>query len=216
MLATLTAEVTGPPARTYGELIAGARELERRLAALDDFVLDKEKAALHGVATADVVRTLRVALAGAAPATVHEPGERQPLLLRVVLPRAERSGRAELRRLAVKGADGHLVPLGEIGAFEERVEDQPIFHKDLERVVFVLGEVAGRPPADVVFAMGDSLAADPLPGGIEARWSGEGEWQITVDVFRDLGSRRGSSSCRCSSWSRSRSARSGSCPASGC
>jgi multidrug efflux pump subunit AcrB len=87
----------------------------------------------------------------------------------------------------VKGADGHLVPLGEIGAFEDHVADQPIFHKDLERVVFVLGEVAGRPPADVVFAMGDSLAADPLPGGIEARWSGEGEWQITVDVFRDLG-----------------------------
>jgi multidrug efflux pump subunit AcrB len=203
VLATLTAEVTGPPARTYGELIAGARELERRLGALDgvvdvdsmaedehprlDFVLDKEKAALHGVATADVVRTLRVALAGAAPATVHEPGERQPLQLRVVLPRAERSGRAELARLAVKGADGHLVPLGEIGAFEDHVADQPIFHKDLERVVFVLGEVAGRPPADVVFAMGDSLAADPLPGGIEARWSGEGEWQITVDVFRDLG-----------------------------
>jgi len=199
VLATLVAEVRGSPTATYGELITAAREVEARLADIDgvvdtdtmaeddherlEFVLDKEKAALHGVDTADVVRTLRLALAGHPVATVHEPGERQPLVLRLVLPRARRSGAEELSQLRVKGSTGVLVPLAEIGLFGRRTEDPPVYHKDLERVVFVLGDIAGRPPAEVVFAMQE----EPLPEGFETNWQGEGEWKITVDVFRDLG-----------------------------
>ena len=163
------AEVRGSPQMSYDRLVDAARETERRLAAVDgvvdtdtmaetahehlEFVLDKEKAALHGVDTEDVVQTLRMALEGAAVATVHEPGERQPLHLRLVVSRKERSGAAELSRLELKGRGGHLVPLAEIGRFESRVADQPIYHKDLQRVVFVLGDIAGRPPAEVVFAL---------------------------------------------------------------
>jgi multidrug efflux pump subunit AcrB len=203
VLATLVAEVRGPAGVAYDELVAGARVLAARLAAepgmvdVDvmaedphprlDFVLDKEKAALHGVATADVVRTLRLALAGDAAATVHEPAERQPLPLLLRLDRARRSGEAELSRLRVKGGGKGLVPLAELGAFEARAEDQPVLHKDLERVAFVLGDVAGRPPVDVVLAMQRRLAVEPLPRGLRAEWTGEGEWKITVDVFRDLG-----------------------------
>ncbi|HVG92822.1 MAG TPA: efflux RND transporter permease subunit, partial [Planctomycetota bacterium] len=203
VLSTLVGEVHGPPQAAWADLVAGAREVARRLAAepgvvdVDvmaesardrlEFVLDKEKAALHGVATSDVVRTLAIALGGDSPATVHEPGERQSLRMRLVFSRTARSGEAELSRVSVKGAGGSIVPLGEIGRFTTRPEDQPVTHKDLERTVFVLGEVAGRPPAEAVFAMQRSLADDPPPGGLEVVWDGEGEWKITVDVFRDLG-----------------------------
>jgi len=203
VLATLVAEVRGPPDRGWPELIAAAKEVERRLAAergvvdVDDmaevthprldFVLDKEKAALHGVHTADVVRTLRLALAGDEPATVHDADERMPLRLRLVLGRADRSGPDELSRLRIAGGAGTLVPLAEIGRFVPRDDDQPVLHKDLERTMFVLGEVAGRSPAEAVLAMQRSLAQRPLPGGIRAEWAGEGEWKVTVDVFRDLG-----------------------------
>jgi multidrug efflux pump subunit AcrB len=203
VLATLVAEVTGPPQRTYGELVAAARDLEQRMTKLHgvvdvdimaedehprlDFVLDKEKAALHGVATSDVVRTLRLALSGDEPATVHEPHERQSLRLRVVLGRAARSGADELSRLKVRGRGRELVPLAEIGRFEQGTVDQPVYHKDMRRTVFVIAEIAGRPPADAVFALQGDLEEKPLPGGIEANWGGEGEWKITIDVFRDLG-----------------------------
>ena len=152
-----------------------------------DFVVDREKAALHGVSTAEAVRTLRLALSGEEPATVHDRFERSPLRLRLVLPRAQRSGAEELARLRVAGAGGVLVALGEIGRFEARDEDVPVYHKDLQRTVFVLAEVAGRPPVEAVGAMTASLAARPLRGGATATWDGEGEWKITVDVFRDLG-----------------------------
>jgi len=202
VLETLVAEVRGPADRPYDTLVTGARMLEARLArepgVVDvddlgeaahprlDFVLDKEKAALHGVATVEVARTLRLALAGADAATVHEPKERTPLELVVRLGRAQRSGATELGELRVRGAGGDLVPLAELGAFVTRPAEQPIYHKDLERVVYVIGDVAGRPPADVIFAM-ERPGADGLPSGLRAGWAGEGEWKITVDVFRDLG-----------------------------
>ena len=203
VLATLVAEVRGPAERTWDELVAGADEVARRLAAepgvvdVDtmtesrhrrlDFEVDKEKASLHGVSTTEVVRTLRLALAGETPATVHVRTERAPLSLRLVLPRERRSGPEELSRVRVQGAGGVLVPLAEIGRFVERDEDPPVYHKDLERTVFVLGEVAGRPPVEAVTSMERSLAARPLAGGVTAAWAGEGEWKVTVDVFRDLG-----------------------------
>ncbi|MBK7875634.1 MAG: efflux RND transporter permease subunit [Planctomycetes bacterium] len=203
VLATLVAEVHGRPERAHAELVQAARDVAGRMANLRgvvdvdvlaedeherlDFRLDREKAALHGVTADEVARTLRLALGGVAAATVHEAGERQPLLVRAVLPRAERSGESELGRLGVRGAEGGLVPLAELGRFGPAPADAPIYHKDLERVVFVVGEIAGRAPYDAVAALQEGLAKKPLPDGIEARWTGEGEWKLTLDVFRDLG-----------------------------
>ena len=47
--------------------------------------------------------------------------------------------------------------------------------------------MAGRPPAEAVLSLQSRLKSDPPPAGIEVRWAGEGEWKITLDVFRDLG-----------------------------
>jgi multidrug efflux pump subunit AcrB len=203
VLATLVAEVRGPEECSYAELVGAARDLSGRLARLDgvvdvddtsvdehlrlDFATDKEKAALHGVSTTEVSRTLSLALRGVLAATVHAPNERNPLGLVVRLDRAQRSGAEELSRVAVRGEAGVPVALGELGRFDSRDEDQPIYHKDNERVVFVLGEVAGLPPSEAVLAMQRELRERPLSGGITADWSGEGEWKITLDVFRDLG-----------------------------
>lgn len=202
VLQTLVAEVTGPPNASYDQIIAAARALEERLAreprVVDvrdlgeaehprlEFVLDKEKAALNGVRASDVVQTLRLALAGNEAATVHEPHQRTPLRLDIRVDRARRSGAAELSRLQVKGATGNLVPLGELGTFVERTEDQPVYHKDLQRVAYAVGDVAGRPPVEAVLAM-ESEQEQVLPPGFSANWAGEGEWKVTVDVFRDLG-----------------------------
>ncbi|MCC7014803.1 MAG: efflux RND transporter permease subunit [Planctomycetes bacterium] len=203
VLATLVAEVRGPAERSYAELLESGRHLASRLAAQTgvvdvdvmaedprerlEFRLDKEKAALHGISGDAVTRTLALGLSSAGVATVHEPGERRPLLLKLGLDRAHRSGAEELGRLSVKGGDGSLVPIAELGHFERTPEAGSIYHKDLQRTVFVLGEVAGRPPAEIVLALQSELESTPLPRGIAADWSGEGEWQITLDVFRDLG-----------------------------
>ncbi len=203
VLSTLVAEVYGPPDLAYGQILGAADQLKGVMAAqpllvdLDysgeapqerlDFALDKEKAALHGVSAQAVLATLRLALSGDTPASLHAPGERQALPIRLILPRALRSSPAELGQLPVQTATGGAVPLAELGGFVSRPLDQPIYHKDLERVVFVYAELAGRAPAEAVLDLQDELEKKPLPAGSRVDWVGEGEWQITVTVFRDLG-----------------------------
>lgn len=203
VLATIVAEIYGAPDKTYAELIAAAQQVKRVMAEepgvtdIDDtvetprnkidFLIDKQKAAVHGVHPDQVVQTLQLALSGVSPSTVHLADERQPLLVRLVLPREERSGMAELSRIVVKTRSGHLISLGEIGNFVQISEDQTIYHKNLERVVYVYGEMAGRAPAEAILDMQAQIAGEPLPDGLRAHWSGEGEWQITLQVFRDLG-----------------------------
>jgi multidrug efflux pump subunit AcrB len=101
-----------------------------------------------------------------------------------------------------------LVALGEIVTFEQSAADQVIYHKDLRPVVYVTAELNGRTPAEVIADVQADLGAPPgaasdwrqrtyfrsgggdgwqLPQGTEVVWSGEGEWRITLDVFRDMG-----------------------------
>jgi len=142
------------------------------------------------------------------------PGEVNPLWVLLRLPRALRSAEDDLEELYVVGQQGQLVQLGAIGRFEKGIEDKTIYRKNLQRVVYVFGEVAGRPPADAIIDMmadkeeeeGTNPAPNPsnsargrtwlspgggdpwaMPAGYTVEWAGEGEWKITLDVFRDLG-----------------------------
>ncbi|WP_285905827.1 efflux RND transporter permease subunit [Pseudodesulfovibrio pelocollis] len=203
VMATLTAEVYGRPDLPYSALLDGAAHLREMMRTepgvvdvddsseadrpMLDFVLDKEKAALHGITASDVVQTLRLALSGEEPAFVHAPGERQPLPVRVILPASLRVGPQTLDHLTMKSATGAMVPLAELGTFREVAADQPILHKNLRRVAYVYGETAGVPPGEAVLDLKGRLRHDPMPPGTTVDWAGEGEWKITLDVFRDLG-----------------------------
>lgn len=108
-----------------------------------------------------------------------------------------------------------MVSLGELGQFEQHISDKPIFHKDLKPVVYVTADISGRTPAAIIADVGSDLQkssnqkstphAQPndwknrtfltsgsgntwqLPDNINLSWSGEGEWRITIRVFRDMG-----------------------------
>ena len=202
VLSTIVAEIRGKPDKTYQDLIDAA-ELTKRIMRREPFVVDiddttetrrkridfrpdKEKAALHGVSTKQMVSSLRLAVSGGSPATIHEEDERQTLYVSTVLSRPDRSGRNALSQIPVKTADGKMVSLAELGNFFLRPEEQPIYHKDLKRVVHVTAEMAGRAPAEAVLGMQAKLREDLLPPGTRVKWDSEGEWKISLRVFRDL------------------------------
>ena len=203
VLSTIVAEVYGQPHHAYDDLLEAAAAVRRRMAVergvvdLDDsaeaerrelfFEVDRDKAGRNGVSTRDIVETLRVALAGAQAGTVHAGGEQNELPIVVRLPRAARSSVERLETLVVKGRTGDVVQIGELGAFRERTVDRTIHHKNQERVVYVTAEAAGLGPAYPVLALDRHFRENPLPPGIRIDWRGEGEWKITLDVFRDLG-----------------------------
>jgi multidrug efflux pump subunit AcrB len=92
-----------------------------------------------------------------------------------------------------------MVPLSELVRVDSTVEDQSIFHKNLLPVVYVTGDVGAgaASPAYAIFEMNKAVAALPEPVAIynstqppnDARpaikW--DGEWHITLELFRDLG-----------------------------
>jgi multidrug efflux pump subunit AcrB len=230
VIATITAEVYGPPDATYDQLITATRGVQERLrrepgvvdvdSSIEEdqvrfvFHADKPKAALSGVSTENIARTLQLVLSGMPATTLHLKEEVNPLSVELRVRRAARSDTSDLRELYVRGMEGQMVQLGALGQFVEDVAEKTIYRKNLRRVAYVFGEVAGRPPADAIIDMAmDRLpddtpppaAAQPrplkhrtwfrpgggdpwsLPAGYTVEWAGEGEWKITLDVFRDLG-----------------------------
>lgn len=203
VLSSVVAEVYGPPEASYGDIITVSKrvraELEKTAGVVDvddyvqapqeqlHFVLDQDKAALLGISNLQVSNSLKLAVEGGMAGTLHIASERQPLLIDLQLPRAVRSSEADLLNLSVKSANGDLVRLRELGHFAHENGDQTIYHKNLQPVSYVLGEMAGRSPVEAVWDLQSVLDKQPLPTGYSAEMAGEGEWKITVDVFRDLG-----------------------------
>ncbi len=203
VLSTVVAEIYGQPRHDYRELTGAAElvkarmEQEAGVVDIDDtveadqrklfFRVDREKAGFDGISTEDVTQTLLLTLNGLPGGTLHVPGQQHEVPIVLRLPRAHRSDPALLKNIVIKGRGGHAVQLGELGRFEETIYDKTIFHKNLERVVYVTAEMAGRGPAYAVLNLQSHFDKHPLPAGLRIDWRGEGEWKITLDVFRDLG-----------------------------
>jgi multidrug efflux pump subunit AcrB len=167
------------------------------------FVLDKEKAALLGVSTDRMVEALRVALSGASPGLAHLPAEKEDVPIFVRLPRDQRSGVDGLAGLKLRSGSGGLVPLAELVRVEATAEPPFVYRKNLQRVVYVTGDVAGQEesPVYAILRMNRELDTVRLPDGrgiprhvasqpfltehVAMKW--DGEWQVTYEVFRDLG-----------------------------
>ncbi|MGM0418621.1 MAG: efflux RND transporter permease subunit [Thermodesulfobacteriota bacterium] len=203
VIATVVAEIYGDHSKSYSDLIKAGKKVQNDLmksengvVEIDDmaetkrkrteFIIDKEKAALHGVSTKQIHSALRTAVSGFVPATLHKKDERQPYPVKLMLPISERSGAFEFSRIPVETASGKTVQLAELVNIKEVDSDQPVYHKNLKRVVYVTAEMAGRAPGEAVIdMMGRQSGFEE--DGINVQWAGEGEWKITLRVFRDMG-----------------------------
>ncbi|THB80267.1 MAG: efflux RND transporter permease subunit [Desulfobacteraceae bacterium] len=203
VLSTIVVEIYGTAEKRYQDLLDGAEHVKTILAAEPfvtdiqimneqdkarlDFVVDREKAALHQIETSKILATLEASIEGITPATVHLGTQRNPLWVKVILPREKRSDIYAISRLPVRSGSGHMIPLAELVRVVEKPLEKQIYHKNLEPVVYVTAEMAGRAPGEAVLHMQGELKKNPLPKGIRAQWAGEGEWKITLRVFRDMG-----------------------------
>ena len=168
-----------------------------------DFELDRRRAGLLGVSQRDVAQTLRAGLTGN-DVTYLRDGSKYPAAVRLVLPATLGSDASALLALAVRGSQGQLVPLSALVRERETRVEQPIYHKDLLPVTYVVGDMAGKvdSPLYGMFEMRSRLARLAVPGGgklgewfvrqpddpyraFSFKW--DGEWQVTYETFRDMG-----------------------------
>ena len=177
---TLVAEVYGPEHSQQIEVARQVRDIFKQTPGVVDvdwmveepqaeyrFVVDKEKAALNGISADQVSSTLRLALSGAVAGLAHQPKEKEDVDIVLQLPRAERTSVTGLGELRLVSSSGALVPLGEVVRVEQGTIEESIYHKNLKRVVYVTGDVAGTEESPVYAILKLSKGLDELraPGG---------------------------------------------------
>jgi len=183
------------------------RETERSRLVLK---VDKEKAALNGLSEGVITRTMQMAVQGLSIDLFHQPADKEEINIVLQLPASQRARIDSLLNISLRSADdsqGLLVPLRELVTVTEQAVEQPIYRKNLKPVIYVTGDVAGEveSPVYAIFDMNRQLAelrASDFGGAGETleifnlnqpfnnmepsiKW--DGEWHITLEVFRDLG-----------------------------
>ncbi len=216
VLSTMVAEIYGPDLEQRVALARGAREIFESTPGIVDvdwwieaqgpkleLEVDRDKAARLGITPEAVARTLRLALDGAEAGLLRDESAREPVPLVLRLDRAQRSSLDGLLAVHVHAADGRMVSLRELVRPAATRGERFIYHKNLQPVSYVVGEVAGADESPVygILDMQDRIEelTDPAGRPIEVLFNAmptgangyalkwDGEWQITYEVFRDMG-----------------------------
>jgi multidrug efflux pump subunit AcrB len=216
VLETLVAEVYGPDYQQQIELAKKIKQIFQSTPGVVDVdwyvedpevkydvKVDLDKAALNGVSAAAVAETVRVGLDGATAGLLHDAKSREDIPIRVQLDRPGRSAIESLTAMRMPTASGGQVSIAEVTNVEKKTIDITRYGKNLRPVVYVLGDVAGQEESPVYAIMKMGKAIDKLRTAdgyqikqynvampsetdrLAMKW--DGEWHITIEVFRDLG-----------------------------
>lgn len=168
---------------------------------------DFQKAAALGVTVEDIAATLMAANEGVKPAVVLSESDKSPVDIFVRLDRSQKQNIDDIIELKVPSrTTGELVGIKELVSVELVTKDKAVTSKDLRETTIVTGEMDGRGSVYAQFEVRNKLFEIP---GYKAQWDGgprfaldleeiatgkkyhivfDGEWKVTFDTFRDLGS----------------------------
>ncbi len=165
--------------------------------------IDREKAMMHGIVPQQIVGNLTYLIGEHPIGTLYDERADNPVEINLQLPEEDRAGIELIQTLQVRGQQGQMVPVSDLVRVEKGSLDPTIYRKDQKRVVYVLADMAGEleSPAYAILGMSEKLNNISLPKGyglselymnqpedeseFSLKW--DGEWQITLEVFRDLG-----------------------------
>ncbi|KPK55715.1 MAG: multidrug transporter AcrB [Thiotrichales bacterium SG8_50] len=165
--------------------------------------VDQAKAAALGVSQKSVADALATVLAGDDATYLHTPNHKYPVPVRLEFAVSDKADIQRALDLRVRAAAGELVPLSDIVTVVDTGREHAIYHKDLLKVSFVTGDMAGEldSPLYGMFEIFAELSevpgefdrplnqyfigqpANPYEYGL--KW--DGEWQVTYETFRDMG-----------------------------
>jgi multidrug efflux pump subunit AcrB len=216
VLSPIVAEIYGPDADGRAQLARDVRATFVRTEGIVDvdstlvavaprqvLTVDRAQAARLGVSSGDVVATLRAGLSGTDAGYLHD-GSKYAVPVRLRLPAATQGSLDAAATLRVRASDGTLVTLGSLLRAQPASVEQPIYHKDLLPVSYVVGDMAGKidSPLYGMFTMRNAIGNlrgvdngaiseyfisqpdDPFRG-YAIKW--DGEWKVTYETFRDMG-----------------------------
>ncbi len=217
VVSTLVAEVYGPDSKKQVEIAGKIKDIFSQIKGVVDvdwyveapqkkitFAPDKEKAALTGVGVDAISQTLTTAMNGSSVGLVHMEKEKEPVEILLRMPVEYRANLEDnASGITVPTQTAGLVPLNALVKKETGEQDQTIYHKNMRRVTYVTGDVAKEieSPVYAVLDMENILSKLKFEDGTKikqlniaeadredkysVKW--DGEWHITLQVFRDMG-----------------------------
>jgi multidrug efflux pump subunit AcrB len=165
------------------------------------FRVDRVRAAQAGASVEQITGTLYLALSGAPEGLAASPTAREGTAIVPRLPLGQRSSVDALLALPIATAMGPQ-PLARFVSVVPGTREPSRVRKDLRPAIYVTGDVAGaiESPVYAIMAMNRKLDAVRVDGARIARYNAvqpdrltetaikwDGEWQVTIEVFRDLG-----------------------------
>ncbi|MHC5775941.1 efflux RND transporter permease subunit [Nostoc sp.] len=216
VLQTLVTEVYGPDYKGQIDLAKQIYQLYQSTDGVVDvdwyvetpqtdyrLVIDREKATLNGISPTQISQVLQMAISGENVGLLHDENAREDVAINLRFSQSSRTSLDDLKSLNLKGANGNLVPLSSLVKTETAIADTSIYHKNLQPVVYVLGDVSGKVESSVYAMLNLQPKIDklipatgakiqtylteqpPTTENYSIKW--DGEWQVTYEVFRDLG-----------------------------
>jgi len=163
--------------------------------------VDRARAAEAGASVEQLTQTVALALSGMPAGLASRPESRQGVAIVPRLGLERRSSVEALLALPVATASGPQ-PLARFVHADTTAREPARFRKNLRPVIYVTADVAGtiEAPVYAILAMNEALDTLRINGAAIARYNAvqpdrldelavkwDGEWQITIEVFRDLG-----------------------------
>jgi len=216
VLSTIVAEIYGPDYNTQMDVANQIQNILKNTDDVVDtdwmveadqieyeFIIDKEKAILYGISPQQIVYTMNMALSERAITNLYDEKASRQVGLILALDEQEKSTISDISQLKIKSQLGTMITIGDLVDIKESTKAKSIFRKNQKRVVYVMADMAGEleSPVYAILGMTDKLKEINLPNGYTldelylaqpeyednytVKW--DGEWQITLEVFRDLG-----------------------------
>ena len=216
VLSTLVAEVYGPDYNEQMKIARQVKNLFNKTANVVDvdwmveddqpeyhIEVNKEKAMRYGIVTAQVAATVNAALSGLKAGNIYQPASYNQTAIKMQLSDADKSSLDDVLDLKITGIQGNSIPIRDIVTVTKQIREKSIYRKNQKEVVYVLADMAGslESPSYAISNVSDSLKTVKVPKGFSLqeeythqpemednyslKW--DGEWQITFEVFRDLG-----------------------------
>jgi multidrug efflux pump subunit AcrB len=216
VLSTLVAEIYGPDYKEQIKVAHQVKSILEKTSDIVDvdwmvednqveykLVVDKEKAMLNGIAPQQVVGNLTYLLKEYPISTLYDQHANNSVGIVLSLDDKDKTSLQDIQQLKIKGSHGNVVAVSDLVKVQEDTLQKTIFRKDQKRVVYVTADMAGalESPVYAILGMNEQLQKMKLPKGYKVnelymeqpadegdftvKW--DGEWQVTLEVFRDLG-----------------------------
>ena len=165
--------------------------------------VDKEKAMLNGIAPQQVVGNLTYLLKEYPVSNLYDENSNDNVGIVLSLDDKDKTSLKDIQNLKIKGSQGNMVAVSDLVKVVKDTLQKTIYRKDQKRVVYVTADMAGtlESPVYAILGMNEKLAKIKVPAGYKVnelymeqptdesdftvKW--DGEWQVTLEVFRDLG-----------------------------